>query len=197
MNWTSTHTRKYNEDRCAICLESFSQESDHEPSALECGHVFGRSCVLKWEERDPSCPMCRQPLFLLEEAPANGLITELRYEFRKFLSDRRINALALPFLTTFLLNPSHLSELMLFVNTASIAAGCVLYAATKVCSAIDRLRPGFFGSPSPALVVRPPRWQQAAAVVIIPCLMFTTSVLCARLARSSLGWQTDPYHRSR
>lgn len=45
--------------RCAICLESLNVTADHAAKALNCGHVFGRSCIIEWTAIKPTCPLCR------------------------------------------------------------------------------------------------------------------------------------------
>lgn len=45
---------------CAICSEEFNSQSD--PTALDCGHIYHHSCVLNWitDAEHGSCPVCRQ-----------------------------------------------------------------------------------------------------------------------------------------
>ena len=54
---------------CTLCSEVFLCGSNPEvPVRLDCGHIFGTSCILKWlspASRDGknSCPVCRKPVF--------------------------------------------------------------------------------------------------------------------------------------
>lgn len=48
---------------CAICLEE--QEIGHTACKLPCGHLFHRTCILSWLEKQCTCPTCR---FELETA---------------------------------------------------------------------------------------------------------------------------------
>ena len=172
----------YTEDRCAICLESFSQDPDHKPSALECGHVFGRSCILEWEERDPGCPICRQYLSPLEEAPDDSFTTELRNEFRKCLDERKITSLVIPFLMGFLTGPD--PEMLFLYNKLTITMGCAFYVIARGNAAVNRLMSKFFNFPPPAADVRLPSLQKIAAHFIIPYSAFTTGFICSRLTQS-------------
>uniref|UniRef100_A0A0N5A0P6 RING-type domain-containing protein n=1 Tax=Parastrongyloides trichosuri TaxID=131310 RepID=A0A0N5A0P6_PARTI len=49
---------------CPICLQSFSLNGGlHSTSALPCGHIFGKSCILEWLNRNNTiCPVCRTSL---------------------------------------------------------------------------------------------------------------------------------------
>jgi len=39
---------------CPICQDSY-----HEPTMLQCKHIFCEECVSTWFDRDTTCPMCR------------------------------------------------------------------------------------------------------------------------------------------
>ena len=60
---------KDNDLSCAICTLPFLEGDNPEvPLRLECGHVFGVGCMLKWlsptaRNSNNSCPMCRKPVF--------------------------------------------------------------------------------------------------------------------------------------
>ncbi|CAK7325406.1 unnamed protein product [Dovyalis caffra] len=52
---------------CAICMEPWRSEGDHQVSCLPCGHVYGFSCISKWLQRPlPStkCPQCNAKCIL-------------------------------------------------------------------------------------------------------------------------------------
>lgn len=42
---------------CTICYED-----NNEKQKLYCGHIFCVTCIVKWKERNTSCPNCRQPM---------------------------------------------------------------------------------------------------------------------------------------
>ena len=51
---------------CSICQEPWTAGGEHAVSALRCGHLFGRSCILQWLRTQAGanapahCPQCRQ-----------------------------------------------------------------------------------------------------------------------------------------
>ena len=51
-------------DECAVCTEPFS--AAHQPVALDCKHIFGHKCILRWVQdgrgNNASCPVCRHVL---------------------------------------------------------------------------------------------------------------------------------------
>ena len=55
--------------QCTICSEGFLRgENPEVPIRLDCGHVFGMNCILKWlsplsRSGNNSCPNCRAKLF--------------------------------------------------------------------------------------------------------------------------------------
>lgn len=49
---------------CMICQEEWTIVSEHRISCLKCGHLFGKSCILRWIETQGSsakCPICNKP----------------------------------------------------------------------------------------------------------------------------------------
>ncbi len=58
-----------NDMTCTICTEVFLHgENPEVPVRLDCGHVFGMNCILKWlspvsRNGNNSCPNCRRPIF--------------------------------------------------------------------------------------------------------------------------------------
>ena len=49
---------------CAICREMFS--SGESAKRLACTHLYHSKCILKWFDRNQSCPICRRQLVLIE-----------------------------------------------------------------------------------------------------------------------------------
>lgn len=49
-----------NSDKCAICLNNYTLTELHRPMSLECGHLFGGSCIKKWfnKQKTALCPTC-------------------------------------------------------------------------------------------------------------------------------------------
>nr|GEX39888.1 abnormal spindle-like microcephaly-associated protein homolog [Tanacetum cinerariifolium] len=46
----STDCKKYEFDRCPICLKPFTHDKIHQLCCLPCGHMFGMSCLKQWME---------------------------------------------------------------------------------------------------------------------------------------------------
>jgi len=48
------------QEKCSICLEEFGDMVNNCKRLVNCGHVFHRSCIMKWVQMDNfSCPFCR------------------------------------------------------------------------------------------------------------------------------------------
>ncbi|KAF2824282.1 hypothetical protein CC86DRAFT_420731 [Ophiobolus disseminans] len=52
------------ENSCCICYHKYGGMGSEAESAvlLKCGHEFGAMCIDKWNETNPTCPMCRAKL---------------------------------------------------------------------------------------------------------------------------------------
>lgn len=48
---------------CPICFAEWTSAGDHRIASLNCGHVFGQSCVLRWlnlaDNGEKCCPVCK------------------------------------------------------------------------------------------------------------------------------------------
>ena len=53
---------------CPICLQRTCETPQDQAYALECGHVFHKSCISRWQMENPSCPLCRTTI---PTAPSN------------------------------------------------------------------------------------------------------------------------------
>ncbi|GLI67282.1 hypothetical protein VaNZ11_011467 [Volvox africanus] len=62
---------------CFICYSSYSDDSDHRPATLRCGHVAGDSCLRRWLREKKFCPSCRKPAKLKEMTPIYNLPTRV------------------------------------------------------------------------------------------------------------------------
>ncbi|KAF7951855.1 hypothetical protein EAE96_007153 [Botrytis aclada] len=57
-------------ERCGICIDQYTEatiplEPNHEPSKMpNCGHIFGRDCIVEWLKNNDTCPLCRDELVL-------------------------------------------------------------------------------------------------------------------------------------
>lgn len=48
-------------DSCPVCLEDLEQESDI--IVTKCNHSFHRECLIKWQKKNITCPLCRRFIF--------------------------------------------------------------------------------------------------------------------------------------
>lgn len=56
---------------CSICFE----ECLTKLAILDCGHVFHRSCMIEWIEKEKRCPLCRKVVY--------STFTELIFTIKK------------------------------------------------------------------------------------------------------------------
>ena len=60
-----SHENHRNEIRnavCRICHSRFWQAPLNELMYLQCGHLFHRRCVNRWQNGDDRCPLCRKEI---------------------------------------------------------------------------------------------------------------------------------------
>lgn len=57
-------------EKCSICLSAWTTTGNHRICALQCGHLFGYSCVIKCADKNHQtiirCPECRSKSFLCQ-----------------------------------------------------------------------------------------------------------------------------------
>ncbi len=70
---------------CPICFDPTDNVSAHSSTRLRCGHVFGRSCILRWSVEKRICPICQQASLPHELKGARLVEAEVR-ENRSALS---------------------------------------------------------------------------------------------------------------
>ncbi|KZV35040.1 hypothetical protein F511_04345 [Dorcoceras hygrometricum] len=58
---TSEFSRECNGEVCVVCLGEF-MEGEGVRVLPECSHAFHASCIDRWVDRHPSCPLCRVDL---------------------------------------------------------------------------------------------------------------------------------------
>ena len=128
------------ENSCPICLDDFSQGPDHALSTLVCGHVFGRSCIIKWRERDSSCPLCRQNFVLPK--PDVSFIYALKDEFNKTLRERKGFAFAFIYSGFFLATDL---EQLAYYNAGVVAVNLFVALAERCVSKVSHVISLYFG----------------------------------------------------
>ncbi len=57
---TNTKRDREDETNCSVCLEPWTNSGDHRVASLGCGHLFGKSCILKWLGERKTCPSCNK-----------------------------------------------------------------------------------------------------------------------------------------
>ena len=70
---------------CPICFDPMDNEPAHSSTRLCCGHIFGRSCILRWGIEKRICPICQQASFPHELNGTRLVAAEVR-ENRSALS---------------------------------------------------------------------------------------------------------------
>ena len=67
------------DNKCGICLEYMGDAGSHTPFSLQCGHVFGRHCIVRWSETSLTCPLCRHEFSEQELALPESLIKRVLF----------------------------------------------------------------------------------------------------------------------
>lgn len=65
-------TQEVENQHCPICLDSFSSDA---VQLIECGHTFHKRCILECLEVSSNCPVCRQPLSLIQGSSPSGTMS--------------------------------------------------------------------------------------------------------------------------
>ena len=55
---------------CAVCYTQLLPRANH--AFTECGHLFCIKCLLTWHEQSSTCPMCREKLYVKDDAFEDG-----------------------------------------------------------------------------------------------------------------------------
>lgn len=66
-------TVRHYPSECGICLDNFEEatfhsSNAHSPAEIQCGHIFGKSCLITWartttQSNHNKCPLCSERLF--------------------------------------------------------------------------------------------------------------------------------------
>jgi len=57
----SKNDNQFQEDKCILCLEEFSQMEGPNMLQLGCKHIFHDDCVMEWLHTKFICPLCKAP----------------------------------------------------------------------------------------------------------------------------------------
>ncbi|WP_299735659.1 RING finger domain-containing protein [uncultured Endozoicomonas sp.] len=75
---------------CAICLDTSDDDHAHRMVGLNCGHFFGRSCIVAWADKELKCPLCKNESFPRDLSGNNVSIIK-RYIQNHVVSDVTAN----------------------------------------------------------------------------------------------------------
>ena len=162
------HSNTIRDDRCVICTQNYT--NDHSLTALECGHVFGRSCIVEWRKISGTCPMCRQHFAIPTDPPDTSLITQIKKEFR---SNKLPYCVFAGFF--YLYNPNTLE--IAGWNALVGAAALSVYGAIRVCTPIVNLIRGCLGCE----LLKPMQLREIEPHCIICCSIIIGSSIASKL----------------
>ena len=151
------HSSTIQGDQCVICVQNYTKDHSHSPTALKCGHVFGRSCIVERKEISSSCPVCRRRLAIAEDTPDTSLFTLMKKDFHQ----ARIPYYALA--ASFLVSPC-LVDMAGLVTVICRNLLCI-YGAIRVCTPIANLIRGRLGCKP----VKPLQLREVVAHGIVMC----------------------------
>ncbi|XP_059616372.1 E3 ubiquitin-protein ligase trul-1-like [Phlebotomus argentipes] len=91
-------------DKCNICMEDFEETGHHRVASLNCGHIFGHSCIRCWlspnitEMNNQNCPQCNsradsKDIHLIHGLSFDNHLT--KQEFKKLLEQEQLKAINL------------------------------------------------------------------------------------------------------
>ncbi|WP_101745694.1 RING finger domain-containing protein [Endozoicomonas acroporae] len=179
MNEISMFPQTSAENPCLICFEDFSQEPDHALSTLKCGHVFGRSCIIEWRERNTRCPMCRENFFLPKESSDGSFTSALKDQFYNTLYNRTV--LACTFVYCGFFYATNLEKLARF-NACAVAVDLACTLAIRCVSEVsDDVMSVFFGRAGTQNCHYHNLPQKIVTEGIVSCSLITAGWLCRKL----------------
>lgn len=117
---------------CVLCTRTYTSDQAHCATVLECGHAFGRSCIVKWQENNSYCPTCSRPSATPEDPSDASLSTLMKKDFHA----TRL-PLSMVAFCTFVYSPN-LKELAVVGATTCGAALCT-YGAVHACTPVHNL----------------------------------------------------------
>lgn len=119
-------------NQCVLCTGSYTSNQAHCATVLECGHAFGRSCIVKWQENHSSCPTCSRPSATPEDPSDASLSTLMKEDFHS----ARFPLCMVAF-CTFVYSPN-IKELAVVAATTFGTALCT-YGAVHACTPVHNL----------------------------------------------------------
>ena len=111
------------DNNCGICLEYMGDAGSHTPFSLQCGHVFGRHCIVRWSERSLTCPLCRHEFSEQELALPESLIK--RVLFNRTIACPSSGLVAYAF---YLERPEEIMTTVALIFLTLITVSCLFFA---------------------------------------------------------------------
>ena len=168
------HSTKNQDDLCVICTQNYTK--DHSPTALKCGHVFGRSCIDEWRKINSSCQVCHPHFAIPKDPPDTSLITRIK---------KQVNSNKLPYCllagASYLYNPNTVEIACWNILVGAISLGT--YGAIRVCTPIVNLIYGCLGCEP----LQPMQLREIKPHVIVCCSVIIAGSIASKLT-------IDPQH---
>ena len=111
------------DNKCRICWEYMGDAGSHTPFSLQCGHVFGRHCIVRWSERSLTCPLCRHEFSEQELALPESLIK--RVLFSRSVTCPSTGLVAYAF---YLERPEEIMTTVLVMFLTWVTVSCLFFA---------------------------------------------------------------------
>ena len=82
----SNHNKRnyfgYKENKCCICYKNIGKQN---VIITNCNHTFHSTCLLKWTNKNKSCPLCRNNLY--DEDNTNNKIENITNDLSNLSTD--------------------------------------------------------------------------------------------------------------
>ena len=111
------------DNKCRICWEYMGDAGSHTPFSLQCGHVFGRHCIVRWSERSLTCPLCRHEFSEQELALPESLIK--RVLFSRSITCPSTGLVAYAF---YLERPEEIMKTVVVMFLTWVTVSCLFFA---------------------------------------------------------------------
>ena len=172
MHVTGTPSRPTSKHLCTACHKDSCQPL-HDLIAFDCGHVFGRSCIILPKEGEPSCLVCHQQTLPANKTTNDSFILALSNELQNCLCKQKANTL-LKFALAFLFEPN--LEGLAKANAATVAACLFAFVIIRGYAALEKLVSLFL--PTDA-TIKVPSLQDIAVHTISSCTFITAGFICS------------------
>ena len=157
-------------NQCVLCTRTYTNDHVHCATELECGHAFGRSCIVKWQENNSDCPTCRPT----PEDPSDASLFTL---MKKDFHSARVPLCMIAFVT-YVHSPS--PKELAIGGAASFGAALCAYSALHACTPLHNLIRQSLGL-EPFEETRSLR--NAVSSSLVMCSTITAATIASKLTR--------------